>query len=292
MIQLDDTSIYVRISGTGKPAVIIQSGLGSTSLEWWHIQDRVAEYATVITYDRSGYGWSTVTDTPRDAENITRHLTEILSKKSMEGPFILVGHDTGALYSQYFARKHPGKTAGVVLVNPVTPGYYLLKEELPRVFYQNLIRRTPKLRIAGVAADLGITRSLRILVNGNIPGPVLEDVISHYSRGDMYTAMLEEYGKHLDTSIRQVKEAGTFPARPLTVLRYSEKQYRNRLFKFQMSWDEAKMVNGVYRTIFRETARLSPQGKIQESDEGLHCLHLDDPELVIEAILEQVRRHR
>ncbi len=291
-IQTGNTSLFMRVKGQGTPAVIIQTGLGSTSLEWWHIQDRLAEDATVITYDRNAYGWSLSSGTPATAENVTTNLRAILKKKGTRGPYILVGHDIGALYTQHFARKHPGEVAGVVMINPITTEYGLLKEELPRVFYQNLIRRTPKLRIAGLAADAGIMRSLRILVNENIPCDVLDDVISHYSRGDVYDAMIQEYGSSLNTSIQQVQDAGPFPSRPLTILRYSEKDYRNRLYKFQMSWDEARMVNRVYSTIFRKAAGLSPRGTLRQSQKGLHYLHLDDPQLVIESIQKQLRLSR
>ncbi len=288
-IQASDTSLFIRVKGQGNPAVIIQTGLGSTSLEWWHIQDRLAKDTTVITYDRNAYGWSLASGTPATSENVTTNLRAILQKKSIRGPYILVGHDIGALYTQHFARKHPAEVAGVILINPITTEYSLLKEELPRVFYQNLIRRTPKLRIAALAAEAGIMRSLRILVNENIPHNVLNDVISHYSRGDVYDAMIQEYGSSLDTSIQQVQDAGPFPNRPLTILSYSEIDYRNRLYKFQMSWDEARMVNRVYATIFRKAANLSPRGKLRQSGKGLHYLHLDDPQLVTESIQQQLR---
>jgi len=291
-IQAGDTSLFIRVKGQGTPAVIIQTGLGSTSLEWWHIQDSLAEDTTVITYDRNAYGWSLASGSPATAENVTTNLRAILQKKGIRGPYILVGHDIGALYTQHFARKHPAEVAGVMMINPITTDYDLLKKELPRVFYQNLIRRTPKLRIAGLAADAGIMRSLRILVNENVPCDVLNDVISHYSRGDVYDAMIREYGSNLDTSIQQVQDAGPFPNRPLTILRYSENNYRNRLYKFQMSWDEARMVNHVYASIFRKAANLSPHGILRQSEKGLHYLHLDDPRLVTENIQQQLRLTR
>lgn len=291
-IQAGDTSLFIRVKGQGTPAVIIQTGLGSTSLEWWHIQDSLAEDTTVITYDRNAYGWSLASGSPATAENVTTNLRAILNKKGIRGPYILVGNDIGALYTQHFARKHAAEVAGVILINPITTEYGLLKEELPRVFYQNLIRRTPKLRIAALAADAGIMRSLRILVNENIPHNVLDDVISHYSRGDVYDVMIREYGSSLDTSIQQVQDAGPFPNRPLTILRYSENDYRNRLYKFQMSWDEARMVNRVYAAIFRKAANLSPRGILRQSEKGLHYLHLDDPRLVTESIQQQLRLTR
>ena len=139
---------------------------------------------------------------------------------------------------------------------------------------------------------MGLIRSLRILVNENIPDAVLDDAISHYSRGHMYDSMLQEYGSYLDTTIQQVINAGPLPNKPLVVLKFSENEYRNRLFKFQMSWDEAKMVNSTYNTIYKKLRSLSSMGTLHESEKGLHYLHLDDPELVIQSILEQVRRYR
>jgi len=58
LVDLGKHKLYATLKGEGEPTVVIITGGNSFSWSWWTIQDDLAKSAKVLTYDRSGYGWS------------------------------------------------------------------------------------------------------------------------------------------------------------------------------------------------------------------------------------------
>jgi pimeloyl-ACP methyl ester carboxylesterase len=75
----------------------------------------------VFAYNRPGIGKSDKTDKPRDAEQIVEELRFYLKELKIRPPYVLVGHSSGGLYMQLYARKYPSEVAGLVLVDSTHP---------------------------------------------------------------------------------------------------------------------------------------------------------------------------
>jgi pimeloyl-ACP methyl ester carboxylesterase len=50
--------------------------------------------------DRAGEGWSDIGPRPRDATRVATELHTLLANAGVEGPFVLVGHSFGGLYTR------------------------------------------------------------------------------------------------------------------------------------------------------------------------------------------------
>jgi pimeloyl-ACP methyl ester carboxylesterase len=104
-----------------EPTVIFSSGLDG-HLEWWaKVLSEVSKTNSVFAYNRPGIGNSDKTDKPRDAEQIVEELRFYLKELKILPPYVLVGHSSGGLYIQLFARKYPSEVAGLVLVDSTHP---------------------------------------------------------------------------------------------------------------------------------------------------------------------------
>jgi pimeloyl-ACP methyl ester carboxylesterase len=75
----------------------------------------LARNATVILYDRPGYGGSASAAGPRDAEAAVRDLDALLAQTGAPGPYVILGHSLGGLYAEAFAARHPDEVAGLIL---------------------------------------------------------------------------------------------------------------------------------------------------------------------------------
>lgn len=113
----DGRSIHVRVRGQGGPTVVIETGLGSRSYSWHGIQDELAERATVVTYERAGYGWSTPGAWPLTVDKVVDDLQAVVRALELPEPLILVGHSLGGIYVRAFAKRHPEEVAGLVFVD-------------------------------------------------------------------------------------------------------------------------------------------------------------------------------
>lgn len=121
LVELADGRVlHLQVAGVehGGPTVVLDAGQGLFSPAFAWLQAELAEQATVVAYDRPGYGWSSPTDRPVDAAATADDLHEALSEQSLEGPYLLVGHSLGAFYVRTFADRYPDQTLALVLLDP------------------------------------------------------------------------------------------------------------------------------------------------------------------------------
>lgn len=119
--DLGDRQVEFLLKGSTSPTVIFENGLDGT-LGWWSkVLPEVASQATVLAYNRPGYGKSSPATTPRDGLHVVEELRAFLRFKHLHGPYVLVGHSLGGLYMQLFARMYPEEVSGLVLVDSTHP---------------------------------------------------------------------------------------------------------------------------------------------------------------------------
>ena len=107
--------IAYRVLGAGKPVFVMISGLGDGMATFNSVASDLAESATVIIYDRAGYGASEAVSGPKDAVAAEAELSRLLSQSGVTGPYVLIGHSLGGLFTEYYAAKHPDRISALVL---------------------------------------------------------------------------------------------------------------------------------------------------------------------------------
>ena len=75
----------------------------------------------VCVYDRAGRGWSDPVSVPQDGVAVATDLHILLDRAHVPGPFVLVGHSSGAQYVRIFAGRYPEQVAGMVLLDGQPP---------------------------------------------------------------------------------------------------------------------------------------------------------------------------
>ena len=121
MVRVAGRQMHVYATGEGRPTVVLESGMGASTLSWSFVQPRVAHFARVVSYDRAGVGWSEPARTPRAADTIAEELHTLLAEAGIPGPYVLVGHSFGAYVLMCFAGRYPEETLGMVLVDAIHP---------------------------------------------------------------------------------------------------------------------------------------------------------------------------
>lgn len=119
--QIDKRRVEYALTRNGGQAVIFESGLGGT-MDWWaKVFPEIAQHTTTFAYNRPGYGQSDPVSTPRDGKHIVDELRLLLKNKGLSPPYVLVGHSSGGLYMQLFARRYPNEVGALVLVDSTHP---------------------------------------------------------------------------------------------------------------------------------------------------------------------------
>jgi pimeloyl-ACP methyl ester carboxylesterase len=122
-IDVDGVALRVRSSfarGTRAPGpvVVFETGAGIPVETWDAILEKVAVFAPVVAYDRSGTGkspWDGESPTPQHAN---QRLKKLLDALGVPSPIILVGHSWGGALARYFAGEYPQMVSAILYIDP------------------------------------------------------------------------------------------------------------------------------------------------------------------------------
>jgi pimeloyl-ACP methyl ester carboxylesterase len=125
-VEVSGKPLYFECAGSGSPAIVLEAGLGTTSITWQAIRAQLEKLTRVCTYDRLGLGITesiggTLGTQPRTARMQVEDLDRLLDQADVEAPYLFVGHSWGGALVRLFAFEHPDDVAGVVLLDAAHP---------------------------------------------------------------------------------------------------------------------------------------------------------------------------
>ncbi|MGD0166805.1 MAG: alpha/beta hydrolase [Gaiellaceae bacterium] len=113
--------LYLTCVGTGKPVVILDSGLTNDSSAWPESFRRAKVLHTrVCAYDRYGLGQSdgsSWTPKTRTIDRAVSDLHALIKAAKLKGPYVFTGASIGGLIDREYARRYPKAVAGMVLLD-------------------------------------------------------------------------------------------------------------------------------------------------------------------------------
>ncbi|HWE51054.1 MAG TPA: alpha/beta hydrolase [Bryobacteraceae bacterium] len=114
LIDVGGYRVHLNCTGAGRPTVTIV-GAGY-SFDWRLVQNEVAKFTRVCTYDPAGTAWSDQGPGPDCTSRVTE-IHKLLANANIEGPYIVVGLSVGALTARLYAARYPESVAGMVIVD-------------------------------------------------------------------------------------------------------------------------------------------------------------------------------
>lgn len=215
LVDVGGRRLHVSCQGSGSPTVILESGLGETSAYWGWIAPRVARHTRVCVYDRAGRGRSDEAPSPQDGAGVATDLHTLLVR--VPGPFVLVGHSSGAQYVRIFSGRYPSEVAGVVLLDP-QPAEALTRLPAFPMFYR-IFRRVSAL--FPLLARVGVARLISFGDSGSLP-PKARDLRRAYSSSAHSSRSLRDEFAKLPVALAQagsVRSLGNVPLIVVTAAR-------------------------------------------------------------------------
>jgi pimeloyl-ACP methyl ester carboxylesterase len=122
LVQVGECRLNFQVIKGGSLTILLEAGGGMHSGEWTKLAPELARKtgATVVSYDRAGFGKSDLPETPHDMREEVDWLWLGLQKLSLDKDLILVGHSFGGWMIRLFASKHHDGVRGMVFVDPFT----------------------------------------------------------------------------------------------------------------------------------------------------------------------------
>jgi pimeloyl-ACP methyl ester carboxylesterase len=280
--------LYLECRGSGRPTVVLESGLGNAADVWGGaflaandpasdprraVFPSVARFTRVCAYDRPGTSRldpqtdqfkpsrSDPVAMPRTALDIARDLRALLRKApraaGLRGPYVLAGHSVGGLTQRVYATLYPRRIVGLVLIDATPERYGALLEEL--------------------LANGLLTPEQYAAVSAQLPPPGLENY-SDYER-----LALDASG----VQMRQAQADAPLHRMPLVFLSLPT-------LELPADWrsEAVEAVQRMYQAAQDELAKLVPGARHVIATESGHYIQIDQPKLVIDAIRRVVRKAR
>ena len=117
LVPVNRHGLHLWVLGDKDLTVVLESGIGASSLSWRLVHPAAARFARVCACDRAGLGWSEAGRGGRSAQRSVAELRRALSGAHLTPPYVLVGHSFGAYLVRVFAALHPAEVAGMVLAS-------------------------------------------------------------------------------------------------------------------------------------------------------------------------------
>ncbi|WP_232246362.1 alpha/beta fold hydrolase [Kitasatospora mediocidica] len=285
LLRLGGAPLHVVCEGSG-PVCVLTSGLGGVWFDWDRVAALLVPHRTVVRFDRPGHGLSAPAPgrgsgsghAVAPAQLLVREadrIRQVLDALGLPGPCTVAGHSLAAFHVEAFARLHPARVAGLVLLDGST-------EPAPRprplpAVRAATARATGRVLTAAAVPYLAGPAGRRLVVRyatvlGHDPAPAAL-VRRCYRPGRALTAALLENTHYLDIAaqLAELRTRAPLPDVPVTVLAaYDRSGSRRALDWLRRQERLAELLGGTLRTA-------APAG---------HLLMLDRPEAVAAAVLD------
>jgi len=140
LVDIGGYKLHIDIKGKGSPAVVMIAGSQAFSVDWSLVMPGISGITQVCTYDRPALAWSDPGPMPRTFDQDIYELHTLLHKSGVKPPYILVGHSLGGIIARLFEKKYPAEVKGLVLVDATSEDAVLFmngKIQRLRTFSQN-----------------------------------------------------------------------------------------------------------------------------------------------------------
>ena len=167
MVEVDGHNMSIYVEGTGDTTLVFMSGGGTCSpiLDFKSLYSLLWDQYQIVVVEKFGYGFSDVVDKDRDIDSILEDTRAALAAVGLNAPYVLCPHSMSGLEALYWAQKYPDEVSAIIGLDMAVPAYY-----------DSMNINIPITRIAGWAADMGVTRF--------IPGISDSDAIKYGTLSD------------------------------------------------------------------------------------------------------------
>ena len=276
LVDVGGRMMHIDCEGDGSPTVILDAGLGDSSLSWRKVQPEIAKFTRVCSYDRAGVGYSEPSLAPRTSKVMASELHALLGAAGIRPPFVIVGHSMGGYDVRVYASLYPQEIVGMILVDASHPDQ---ENRFPPELKNLEGSWHREAEFITYTMPIGVPRLLGLCDDD--PSARAADCNWHSSREQLAEMQA------IPESATQAGATGSLGDLPLTVLSHDPEKPSS-----EMRADLAKSVNESWEKMQDELAHLSTRGIHVVAKNSSHYIQIDRPDVVIDSVRRMVEHAR
>ncbi|MFO7882755.1 MAG: alpha/beta hydrolase [Kosmotogaceae bacterium] len=124
MVEVNNKNMHVYAEGEGDTTLVFMAGHGTSNptLDFKPLWVRMTDKYRIAVVEKSGYGWSETSNSPRDIDTILEETRKALEHSGENGPYVLFPHSMSGLEAIYWSQKYPDEVKAIIGLDPTTPG--------------------------------------------------------------------------------------------------------------------------------------------------------------------------
>jgi pimeloyl-ACP methyl ester carboxylesterase len=292
LVDVGGHNLHFHCVGEGEQAVVLESGGGSWSLDWFPVIDGLSSFSKVCVYDRAGFGWSDTAEGTRDFQTLVSELDRLLINSGTSEPLILVGASLGGAIVQMYAQQFPDKVAGLLLLDArakrsVTDLLAIEPSLLPPPVVASIAQLLTSINVVHGILKLVGTEGMLSVAHPNL-AEYPEEIRKMYLDSRVFDknirATLAEAIADAQSELQLDAVSGVGDI-PLIVVTHG---YEYRFDSLELSEKQRGMIEKEWARQQYELSSLSSDSKIVVAESSGHLIQLDQPALVVELVKELV----
>ncbi len=280
IVDVNGLDVHVVHQGDAGPLVWFLNGWLGLTPSLQPFLELLGTHARAYSYDRAGNAWSDPNGMLRTAQNEADEFAALLDELGQTEPFVLVAWSGGGPVAQCFAAKHPHQVRGLILLDAIPPEYNLwVTRTYPHRYAQEHQQNLEVIR--GVAQKAAVDD----LVDSDVQAYFEPISVERY--GDAYKKLLRNnpnywwtyywQNQFAITSSFQVQAAVRVGDTPLKILIATHPPDDTSHYR--------QASHRMWQTLQHAQSALSTRSEVIYVDAG-HAIHRDQPQVVIDAILD------
>ncbi|KQL50416.1 alpha/beta hydrolase [Heyndrickxia shackletonii] len=279
--------IEIQQKGYSGTPIIILTGMGCSFDEWHEITETLSKTNRVFMFHRPGLGESEIGNEVRNTEAVVNEMQEMMRLLEIDEQILLVGHSYGGLCAQHFVQLHPENVKGIVLVDSTSVDLRILDElDLPVLNEDSDEKWMEKCLLYSNMNQ----EELRKMINPSLsekqklfPLQIQHRLMDFQTNPNLYKAMYSEISNWKNDA-EIIKNIGDFPDKPLIIIG------RDKEFNIQLGvqdglpeW-EIRLLEEKWQELILEQEKLTNVSELVFAKRSSHSVHMDRPDVIIDAI--------
>jgi len=204
LFEIKDHQFHVYSKGQGDHTLVFLSGHGTSypTLDFKPLWMQFVDDYRIIVIEKSGYGWSDVSNSPRDIDTMLEETRSALSLAGETGPYILFPHSMSGLEAIYWAQQYPDEVDAIIGLDPLIPDTV---ELLPKISNSqlNMTFFISRIGLNRLIPESELSNTLPLINSQILTDDEQDEYIAMFYRSSLTKNMLEEI-RHLNENAKTI----------------------------------------------------------------------------------------